>query len=107
MTGYSENVTVDEGVDPATGIRTRIHFEGDQFFIEKVYDVTPYLQHVQAMRERNEGKGWGEGKEVGYIPPFAYHEINKIRDRRERERAIKGFFRANPAFCAYPAYLKV
>lgn len=104
--GYSENVDVDEGVDPATGIRTTFKFEGDQLIIQKTQDMEPILRHVQQMRERNEGKNWGEGREVGYIPPLYYDKILLIRDRKERAAAIKTFFRQNPAFCAYDAYLK-
>ncbi len=106
MSGYSENVTIDEGIDPDTGVRTQFHFEGDEIIVQKTYDAEPYLRKAQEMRERNEGKSWGEGKEVGVIPPWVYPEIQKLRDRRERSKAIKAFFRANPAFCAYPAYLK-
>ena len=104
--GFCENVSVDEGVDPATGIRTILHFEGDSLIVQKQWDATPYLEHVRAMRDRNEGKGWGEGKEVGYIPPAFHAQIVTIQDRKERAKAVKQFFRDNPAFCAYDAYLK-
>jgi len=96
---------IDEGVNPQTGVRTIYHFEGDQVVCEKVYDAEPYLRRAQEMRERNDGRRWGEGKEVGVIPPWESH-ILQIPDDAERERAMKAFFRANPAFCAYPAYLK-
>lgn len=104
--GYSENVDIDEGVDPETGVRTIIKFEGDELIIQKQQDMTAALLHVQQMRERNEGKNWGEGREVGYIPPLFYDKICLIRDRKEREKAVKSFFRQNPMFCAYPPYLK-
>jgi hypothetical protein len=29
-----------------------------------------------------------------------------IRDDKEREKAMKAFFRANPAFLAYDAFIK-
>jgi len=104
-TGYSENVELDEGVNPH-GVRTIIKFEGESLIIQKQQDMTEALAHVQAMRERNEGKGWGEGKEVGHIPALVHGRIAAIRDRDERKKAIKRFFANNPAFCAYPAYLK-
>lgn len=104
--GYSENVDVDEGLDPATGIRTVLKFEGDQIIVQKTQDMEPILRHVQAMRERNDGKNWGEGREVGYIPPIFYDRICLIKDRKERAAAVKSFFRQNPAFCAYAPYLK-
>jgi len=100
------NFSIDEGVDQHTGVRTQIHFEGDQVVVQKTYDAEPYLQRVAEMRARNEGKRWGEGKEVGVLPPWVHFEINKIRDDREREKAMKNFFRQNPAFLAYDAFIK-
>ena len=100
------NFSVDEGVNPHTGIRTQIHFEGDQVVVQKTYDAGPYLQRVAEMRARNEGKRWGEGKEVGVLPPWVHHQINQIEDDTARERAVKAFFRENPAFLAYDAFLK-
>lgn len=96
---------IDEGVNPNTGVRTIFHFEGDQVVCQKQYDPTPYLIRAAQMRARNEGKRWGEGKEVGVIPPWEGH-ILQIEDAAERERAMKAFFRANPAFLAYDAFLK-
>ena len=58
------------------------------------------------MRARNEGKKWGEGKEVGVIPPWVHQKINLIHDDAERERVMKEFFRENPAFLAYEAFVK-
>lgn len=100
------NFRIDEGVDPYTGVRTQIHFEGDQVVVQKTYDAEPYLQRVAEMRARNEGKKWGEGKEVGVIPPWVHQKINRIQDDAERERVMKEFFRENPAFLAYEAFVK-
>jgi hypothetical protein len=100
------NFRIDEGVDPYTGVRTQIHFEGDQVVVQKTYDAEPYLQRVAEMRARNEGKKWGEGKEVGVIPPWVHQKINMIQDDAERERVMKEFFRENPAFLAYEAFVK-
>lgn len=103
--GFQENTEVDEGRDE-NGIRTIIRFEGDELIIQKQQDLEPALRHVAEMRARNEGKNWGEGKEVGYIPPLFYDKICVIKDKDERRKAIRRFFQQNPAFCAYPAYLK-
>ncbi len=97
---------IDEGVNPNTGVRTIYHFEGDQVVVQKVYDAEPYILRAKEMRARNEGKRWGEGKEVGVLPPWAYHQINAIEDEGERTKATKAFFRANPAFLAYDAFLQ-
>jgi hypothetical protein len=100
------NFRIDEGFDPLTGVRTQIHFEGDQVVVQKTYDAGPYLERVAEMRARNEGKKWGEGKEVGVLPPWVHQKINLIQDDAERERAMKTFFRENPAFLAYEAFVK-
>ena len=97
---------IDEGVNKDTGIRTIYRFEGDQVTVQKVYDAEPYLQRVAEMRARNEGKRWGDGKEVGVLPPWVHHKINQIEDDTARERAVKAFFRENPAFLAYDAFIK-
>lgn len=99
------NFKIDEGVNPRTGVRTIFHFEGDQVVCQKQYDAEPYLIHAAQMRARNEGKRWGEGKEVGVIPPWE-GRILQIDDDAERERAMKAFFRANPAFLTYDAFIK-
>lgn len=100
------NFKIDEGVNPNTGIRTIFHFEGDQVVAQKVYDAEPYIQRAREMRERNAGKRWGDGKEVGVIPPWANHKIQAVESDMEREKAMKDFFRANPAFLAYDAFIK-
>lgn len=102
---YGEGISIDEGLN-ACGVRTIFHFRGDTLVIERQQDMEAALQHVREMRERNEGKRWGEGKEVGYIPPLFHDKIMQIQDRRERTRAVREFFIENPAFCAYPAYLR-
>ena len=54
----------------------------------------------------NEGKRWGDGKEVGVLPPWEHQRISLIRDDAERERAMKLFFRENQSFLAYDAFIK-
>ena len=97
---------VDEGINADTGVRTIYHFEGDQVVCQKVWDAEPYLKRAQEMRARNEGKRWGEGKEVGVLPPWVAPQITGIHDPVEREKATKAFFRENRAFLAYDAYLQ-
>ena len=97
--------TVDD-VDPVSGVRTIYRFEGEQVVCQRIYDAEPYLKRAQEMRERNAGKRWGDGKEVGVLPPWVASKIIPIEDDGERERATKEFFRQNPAFLAYEAYIK-
>ncbi len=100
------NFTIDEGVDARTGVRTIYRFENDQVTVQKIYDAEPYLKRAAEMRARNEGKNWGEGKEVGVLPPWAAQNITVIKDDKEREKAMRTFFRENPAFLAYDAFIK-
>lgn len=105
MFGGAQAFTIDEGVG-RTGVRTVLHFEGRQMVIEKQQDMESILDHVKAMRERNDGKGWGEGREVGHIPEIFYIPIMQERDHVLRKKRVKAFFKQNPAFCAYAPYLK-
>jgi hypothetical protein len=104
--GYSENVTVDEGINPHTGIRTQFHFEGDSLITQKTFDAEPHLERARQMREGQEGQSWGEGKFVGHIPAAFYAKICVIKDTKERRAAIRDFFVQNPAFVGYTPYLK-
>ena len=104
--GYSENVTVDEGVDPHTGIRTQLHFEGDSLITQKTFDAEPHLERARQMREAQEGQRWGEGKFVGHIPAAFYAKICVIKNTDERRAAIRAFFAENPQFVGYTPYLK-
>ena len=52
--GYSENVTVDEGIDPHTGIRTQLHFEGDSLITQKTFDAEP-LKNASPKRGARRG----------------------------------------------------
>ena len=97
---------IDEGVDPQTGVRTIYHFENEQVVVQKQYDAEPYLQRAAQMRERNAGKPWGEGLEVGVLPPWELSKIQALPGPQEREKAMRLFFRENPAFLAYDAFLK-
>lgn len=90
----------------ASGVKTTITFAGETVVFDREQDMEPILQHVREMRERNAGKGWGEGKEVGHIPDLFYAKIRQIEDGEQRKRQIRAFFRKYPAFCAYPPYLK-
>lgn len=104
-TNLAEGIAIDEGVSPHE-VRTILRFAGETLVIETSQDMTRILEHVQQMRERNAGRRWGDGLEVGHIPELFYMRIARILDKRERKREVRRFFRENPAFCAYPPYLK-
>jgi hypothetical protein len=101
----AEGISILDDVAPS-GMRKILHFAGETLVVEHWQDMEPILQHVQAMRERNLGKKWGEGKEIGHIPDLFYRKICEFQDSKERAKMRKAFFRQYPAFCAYPPYLK-
>lgn len=101
----AEGHVIDEGWS-ASGVHTQIEFRGETVVFHRSQDMEAVLNHVQRMRERNEGKGWGEGREVGHIPDLFYAKIMQIQDFAERKRAVREFFQAHPAFCAYDPYLR-
>lgn len=96
--GFEENVTIDEGLDLHTGVRTQLHFEGDSLITQKSFDATPHLEYARRAREATAGQPFGEGKFIGHIPPAFYAKVCVIADREERKRAIRDFFIENPAF---------
>lgn len=102
----AEGISIVDHVAPLSGMRRILHFRGDTLVVENWQDMEPVLAWVQQMRERNEGKSWGEGKEVGHIPDLFYQKIRMIRDPAERSKAVREFFQTYPAFCAYAPYLK-
>lgn len=105
MRGYSENVTVDEGVDEL-GIRKQMHFEGDSLIVQKTYDAQPLLDYAEQARQATAGQNWGKGKLVGTIPMVEYAKFLAIKDNAERAKAIKAYLRENSRFVMFDRYLK-
>src|SRR5262245_30163994 len=103
--GYTENVSVDEGVDEY-GTRTILHFEGDSFIVQKQWDAQPHLERAQAMREAQEGQRWGDGKFIGHIPPVILGQALRIADNEERKRFILTYLREHPQFVGYSPFLR-
>jgi len=101
--GFSENATVDEGVN-ANGIRTQLHFEGDDLIVQKTFDAAPHLAHAAHAREQTQGMKWGEGRFVGHIPAIYYAPICAIKDPEQRAKAVRLFFSENPAFRMFDKY---
>lgn len=101
---FTENVTVDEGV--VNGIRTQVHFEGNDITVQKTFDAAPHLEYAAAARRDTAGKSWGEGRLVGHIPDLYLAPILAIKDRKEREKAVRLFFQEHPALIMFDKFLK-
>lgn len=105
-TGFTESVTIDEGVNE-NGVRNQFHFEADGgLVLQKTFDAEPLLKEAESARQQTQGKRWGEGRIVGTIDPVAYGRISKIRDRKERDKAILDYFRERPALVKFDGYYK-
>lgn len=101
--GFTESVTIDEGY--AGDIRTQLHFESDGgLVVQKTFDAAPHLEYAAKARADTQGMRWGEGKLVGHIPDIFYAPICAIKDRKEREKAVRLFFQENPAFVMFDKY---
>ncbi len=102
--GFCENVTVDEGIE--NGIRTQLHFEGDDLIIQKTFDASAHLKHAENARLATQGQNWGEGRFVVHIPEIYLPAILAIKDRGERDKAIRLFAEQNQGFIMFDKYLK-
>lgn len=102
--GFCENVSIDEGV--TNGIRTQLHFEGEELIVQKTFDAAPHLQYAKDARDATQGQRWGEGRLVGHIPDIFYAPIAALKDRKEREKAVRLFLQQNPAFVMFDRALK-
>lgn len=102
--GFEENVSVNEGLDPTTGIETILHFEGDELITQKNWDADPHLQYAEAARQSTEGQRWKEGRLIGHIPPAFYANILVVKDKEQRKKAVRQFFAKNPAFIMFDKY---
>lgn len=98
-------LTIDEGV--VNGVRTQVHFDNDeQIVFQKTFDAEPHLKYAAEARQATDGMNWGEGRMVGHIPDVYLAPILMIKDRKEREKAVKRFFQENPAFVMFDKFLK-
>lgn len=99
----TENTVIDLGVSKG-GTATKIHLEGDQVITQQTFDAEPHLKYAEDARIQTAGKNWGEGRLVGHIPPAFYAKIILIKDRQERDKAIRAFLRENPAFVMFDRF---
>lgn len=97
-------LTIDEGVKQ--GIRTQVHFEGDDVVIQNTFDAEVAIEYAKQARLATEGQRWGEGKLLGHIPDMYLYPILAIKDSKEREKAVYKFFRENQKLVMFDKALK-
>jgi hypothetical protein len=103
-TGYTESVSIDEGVE--NGVRTQLHFESSgDIVVQNTIDAEVHLDHAARARASTAGQKWGEGKFVCHIPDVFLAPILAIRDRKEREAAVMKFARENQGLVMFDRYL--
>lgn len=103
--GYSENVTVDEGVD-AYGTRTRLHFEGDNLIVQKSFDGQGLADQCKAINNATAGQRWGEMRHVATLPMVVYAQAAAIKENRARQAFIRDWLQKNPHFITFDRYMK-
>jgi len=104
-TGFSENVTIDEGTD-AYGTRTQIKFEGDSLIVQKSFDGKGLADHCKAINNATAGQRWGEMRHVGTLPMAVYGKALAYKDNKERITFIKNWLQQNPHFITFDRYMK-
>lgn len=102
--GLSESFKLDEGVN-RHGIHTELIFQGDEVIKKQTYDAEPFLKRAAEARAETRGQRWGEMRKLGEIPAHIHAELLKIRDRKEREKAIYAYFRDKPDLVWFERFL--
>jgi hypothetical protein len=103
--GYSESVSVDEGVD-AYGTRTQLKFEGDSLIVQKSFDGKGMADACKAINTATAGQRWGEMRHVGTLPMAVYGKALAFKDNRERIKYIRNWLAQNPDFITFDRYMK-
>lgn len=103
--GYSENVTVDEGVDEY-GTRTQLHFEGESLIVQKSFDGQGLADQCKAINNATAGQRWGEMRHVGTLPMAIYGKALAMKDNKERMTFIRNYLKQNPHFITFDRYMK-
>lgn len=105
--GYSENVSFVDEV--SNGVKTILHFEGDQLTVQRQWDATPWLEAAKAARAATAGERWGDGRVVGYLPPADYGRyLTETRGwtKEERRQWIRAYFQERTGLVTFEKYLK-
>lgn len=90
----------------AYGITSSVSFENEQIVTCQSFDAEPDLEQAAVIRQQQEGKRWGDRRHVGVLPMAFVAKIMAIPDKDDRRKAVKQFFRENPAFCTFGRYLR-
>ena len=104
--GFTENVSLVD--DVSNGVKTTLHFQGEQLVVQREWDATPWLEAAKVARAETAGDRWGEGKTVGYIPPAEYGRYlleTRGWSQEEKRKWIRTFFQQNPGFVTFEKYL--
>lgn len=103
--GYSENVTIDEGVD-AYGTHTQLSFEGESMIVKKSFDGHALADQCKAINAATAGQRWGEMRHVGTLPMAVYAKATEIKENKARHAFIRNWLQQNPHFITFDRYMK-
>lgn len=105
--GYSENVSFVE--DVSNGVKTTLHFQGDELFVQREWDAKPWLEQAKAERAATEGQSWGEGRKVFSLPPAEYGRFlveTQGKSKKEKQTWLRTWAQQNPLLVGFEKYLK-
>lgn len=91
--------------DADHGITSTVHEDETRTVIQKTYDAEPLLQYAKTLRDATAGKGWGDGRIVGTVPPAVVSEfMRKGIYGKELAKELTAWVRANPAMICFDKF---
>lgn len=105
--GYSENVSFVDEV--SNGVKTILHFEGDQLTVQRQWDATPWLEAAKAERSETEGQRWGDMRKVFTLPPAEYGRYlveTRQMSSSQKKAWLRTWAQQHPALVGFEKYLK-
>lgn len=105
--GFTENVSFVE--DVSNGVKTTLHFQGEELVVQREWDATPWLEAAKAERAATEGQRWGEMRKVFSLPPAEYGRYlveTRQMTSQEKKAWLRTWAQQHPALVGFEKYLK-
>lgn len=105
--GFTENVSFVD--DVSNGVKTTLHFQGEELVVQREWDATPWLEQAKAERAATEGQRWGEMRKVFSLPPAEYGRYlieTRQMTSQEKKAWLRNWAHQHPALVGFEKYLK-
>lgn len=105
--GFTENVSFVE--DVSNGVKTTLHFQGEELVVQREWDATPWLEAAKAERAATEGQRWGEMRKVFSLPPAEYGRYiveTRGRSSQEKKQWLRTWAQEHPLLVGFEKYIK-